>query len=209
MYYDKFYLSKEILMHRFSARFLFALAVLSGCSALVPSGVAQLASLSPLDADPAGIEVALVLPDGIDVAPGSAKLNLSATREDTGETEAAEFILAAKAGDPAGFDPDAALVRRFHIADADIARMRAMQDNIRHWKEVDGAKTTGSLSVALGGCTLGNGPAPDARASVYLRASEEGGFFPVLANARIADLGDTQTPSPCPSNTDNRPDGAH
>lgn len=173
---------------------------LAACSAVVPSGAARLAALSPLDADPAAVSVALVLPEGIEVMPGSAKLSLGATRTDTGEAATGEFVLEAAAGDPSAFGADAAALRTFRLSEPDVARMRAVQDRLRGW-EAAGVKTRGTLSVALGGCTLGAGPAPDARASVFLRTGAGGSYFPLLDGARIADLGDTQTPSPCPEDT--------
>ena len=59
--------------------------MMAGCSALVPSGVARLSAISPLEADPDAIAVALVLPEGVDLVPGSARLAIEAVREDTGE----------------------------------------------------------------------------------------------------------------------------
>jgi hypothetical protein len=39
-----------------------SLALLAGCSAVVPTTAARLAGVSPLEADPAGFEIALDLP---------------------------------------------------------------------------------------------------------------------------------------------------
>ena len=61
---------------------LAALAVLalSACSAIVPSTAARLAALDPLTADPAALELVVILPSGLAVTPGSATLDLSADR---------------------------------------------------------------------------------------------------------------------------------
>jgi hypothetical protein len=69
---------------RLAASRLLSLALLSACTSLVPSGVARLSGLSPLDADPAQFAVALVLPEGLSLAPGSARLSISATRDARG-----------------------------------------------------------------------------------------------------------------------------
>ncbi|MFZ1345406.1 MAG: hypothetical protein WAS32_00645, partial [Tabrizicola sp.] len=46
------------------------------CTAIVPSTAARLASFDPLTANPAVIELVVILPPGLAVSPGSARLEL-------------------------------------------------------------------------------------------------------------------------------------
>lgn len=47
---------------------------LSGCASMVPSTLAWLSGQTPLDADPAGIAVSLVLPEGLRAKENGARL---------------------------------------------------------------------------------------------------------------------------------------
>jgi len=156
---------------------------LAACSAIVPSTAARLASFDPLTADPAAIELVVILPPGLAVSPGSAKLALSADRG--AEQRSGSFQLADHAA-PGIVVPKGATARGFVIAEADVPRMRAMQAEIAGWKAIGAAK--GSLGLGIGGCAIGNGPAPDATGSVLIRVREGGPFLPLIADGRLADL---------------------
>ncbi|MFV0299719.1 MAG: hypothetical protein ACK5IP_02340, partial [Paracoccus sp. (in: a-proteobacteria)] len=56
------------------------------------------------------------------------------------------------------------------------------------WKAAAPDAVHGSLSVSLGGCSLGNGPAADARASVLVRMDEGGDFLPLISDAPLSSL---------------------
>jgi hypothetical protein len=169
---------------RHSSYLLAAALLLGACSALVPSTAARLASLDPLTADPAVIEVVAVLPPGLAVVPGSARLDLSAERGT--ERLAGRFRLVDR---PAGTTQDLApgvTARGFAIADADVDRMRALQADIATWKREGDAR--GSLALGIGGCAIGDGPGPDATGSVLIRLAADGPFLPLINRGRLADL---------------------
>jgi hypothetical protein len=165
---------------------LAALAVLalSACSALVPSTAARLAALDPLTADPAALELVVILPPGLAVTPGSAKLEMSADRG--AEQKGGSFRLADRPA-PTGLAlPDGATARGFAIADKDVEPMRALQAEIAGWKREGAAK--GALGLGIGGCAVGDGPAPDATGSVLIKVREGGAFLPLIADGKLADL---------------------
>jgi hypothetical protein len=163
---------------------LAASLALSACSALVPSTAARLASLDPLTADPAGIGLIVILPPGLAVIPGSAKLELQAARGD--ETRKGTFRLADRALPAAEGLAPGATARGFTIAEADIPRMRALQAEIAEWKREGAAK--GSLGLGIGGCAVGGGPAPDAVGSVLIRLTDKDPYLPLITEGSLADL---------------------
>lgn len=158
--------------------------VLAACSALVPSTAARLAALDPLTADPAAIELVLILPPGLAISPGTAELKLGASRgaEQLGETFRLEDRPVVS-----GIDlPEGATARHFALAEPDIARMRRVQTEIAEWKREGDAK--GSLGLGIGGCGIGAGPSPDARGSVLIRMAKDAPFLPLIADGRLSDL---------------------
>ena len=72
--------------------------VLKGCGAVVPSTVSKLDRLSPVTADPAGLELALDVPVGLDLRAGSEILTLSAVDGGTGATASGRFVLQRREG---------------------------------------------------------------------------------------------------------------
>jgi hypothetical protein len=151
-------------------RFLPLLA-LCACSSVVPSTALRLASVDPLTADPGAIELALTLPPGLRVQPGTAVLEFGAVRG--AERIGGSFALEERRG-------------IYALTTADAARMRAVQAQIATWRTEGEAQ--GSLGVGLGACAVGNGPAPDAVGSVSIRLEAGGNFMPLIEQARIADL---------------------
>lgn len=157
---------------------------LAACSSIVPSTAARLAALDPLTADPAALELVVILPPGLAVNPGSAKLELSADRG--AEHKRGSFQLADRPA-PAELDlPVGATARGFAVAKPDVERMRALQAEIAGWKREGEAQ--GSFGLGLGGCAIGDGPAADATGSVLIRVREDGPYLPLIAEGRLADL---------------------
>ncbi len=135
----------------------FALALLAtACSAVVPSTAARLAILDPLTADPAALELVILLPPGLSIIPGSARLAFGATRG--AETLSGSFTLEDRPLPPGISPPSGATPLALALTPADANRMRALQEDIAVWKREGGAR--GSLSLGLGGCAIGAGPAP-------------------------------------------------
>lgn len=154
------------------------------CTAIVPSTAARLASFDPLTADPAVIELVVILPPGLAVSPGSARLELSADRGT--ERRSGSFQLADRAIPPGMDLPAGATARGFAIAGADVARMRALQAGIAAWKAKGEAR--GTLGLGIGGCAIGEGPAPEATGSVLIRLGAGGPYLPLVADGRLSDL---------------------
>jgi hypothetical protein len=160
------------------------LLLLPACTALVPSTAARLATLDPLTADPAAIEVVVVLPEGLAVSPGSARLELSANRG--AQHMSGTFRLADRPAPPDLDLPQGATARGFAVAEADLVRMRALQADIAAWKRAGDAK--GALGLGIGGCAVGDGPAPGATGSVLIRLDGDGEYLPLISNGKLETL---------------------
>ncbi|MFN4192710.1 MAG: hypothetical protein ACK4FR_07190 [Tabrizicola sp.] len=167
-----------------SLRAALGVLALSACSAVVPSTAARLAALDPLTADPAALELVVILPPGLEVNPGSARLALSATRG--AEHRAGSFRLADRpvaSGLPL---PTGATARGFAVAEADVEAMRALQADIAGWQRSGAAR--GQFGLGIDGCAVGVGPVADARASVLIRVAKDGPFLPLVAEGRLSEL---------------------
>lgn len=165
-------------------RAFLGLLALSACASVIPSTAARLAAFDPLTADPAALELVLILPPGLAVTPGSARLDLSASRGT--DRLSGSFRLADRPVPPGVTLPAGATARGFAIAETEVARMRALQAEIAGWKREGAAR--GQLGLGIGGCAIGDGPAPEARGSVLIRVAADGPFLPLVADGRLSDL---------------------
>lgn len=181
-------------------RFLIDPLLLAACGSLVPSTVARLSQLSPMEADPADIEVAVAFPPGLDVQAGGAVLVLTATRTDTGQTSGGRYVLDRREGVPAEVPADpGGQVAVFRVAPRDLPALSAQQALIRTWEAENDPATSGSLSVSLAGCARGEGPAPDADGAVWMRVEAGGGFLPLVRPTAIAAILDGATIAALPA----------
>ena len=158
--------------------------MLAACSSVVPSTAARLAALDPLTADPAALELVVMLPAGMAIIPGSARLEFGATRGT--ESRSGSFALEDRPL-PAGITaPEGATPVALALAPTDADQMRALQVEIAAWKREGGAQ--GSLGLGLGGCAVGAGPAPEAEGTVLIRLVTDGPFLPLIRDSRLVDL---------------------
>ncbi len=157
---------------------------LSACASVVPSTATRLAAIDPLTADPAAIQLAVLLPKGLAVKPGTARLEFGAKRGT--ETRQGSFLLEDRPVALGMAVPENATARGFALTEADADRMRKLQAEIAAWKRDGTAR--GSLGLGVGGCAVGDGPAPDATGSVFVQLEKGGSFLPLIKNGKLADL---------------------
>lgn len=166
-----------------------ALAVLglAACSSLVPSTAARLTAMDPLTADPSQIEVALILPPGLQIAKNGAALTIEARRGD--EVERGKFTLQEANMQISGLEvPLGARALNLRIRPADIDRLRATQTRVAAWRAEKGEKASGSFGVALDACAIADGPAEDAVASMLIRTEAGAPFQPLVRGVRLRDV---------------------
>ena len=174
-------------------RLLPLIPLVLGCTSLVPATALKLRNLDPLTADPANISVAVDLPEGLGIMPGSVILTLS-SRNAEGQTLDGAYAL--------DETRDSEGRRRFQIAPEDQAELRALQSRARAWEEADPDGTFGSISISVEGCQS----APDAnftnaRASVYISLAPDAPAMPLFRNAPLSQVlaaEDLAMLPPCP-----------
>ena len=154
----------------------------AACASVAPSAAARLAALDPLRVDPGQIEVVLRLPPGLSFAPGTAVLEVAATRgrDRVAEKYRLEMLTAADAGPPGG-----PVILTLALMEPEAARMRALQRQVADWRGTGGS---GTLGVGIEGCAIGDGPAPGARGSVLLRTEAGGPLQPLVNDKRLVDI---------------------
>lgn len=169
---------------------------LSGCASVNPAGMARLAAMDPLSADPQQISVAARLPEALKLRTGDLMMVVR-TKEEGGPDAIDEtFYLAvtdAAPGDAGVIVPeDGERLQTARVASGDIARLRATQAKARALKAAGEGKGKGSLTVsAKGGCKTGEFGEAELTMNLYMQTVTSGEWFPVVnaLNLRRA-LGD-------------------
>lgn len=155
---------------------LAALCLVAACSAVVPDTAARLAATDPLTADPAGLAVALALPEGMAPGPDPAMLRLTLVADGMREDLALPLAPVA-APDLKGAE---GAVLALALTAEGVDRMKALQ------RRAQGA-AHGSLALGLGipGCRVGAGPAAGATGAAWLRLAAGEPFRPLIRPARL------------------------
>lgn len=152
---------------------------LQGCGSVVLSTVAALNGQSPLTADPEGYEIAVDMPEGGDIAPDGAAINLFMSHAVLGESVDETYILQRRQ------TADGRIL--FRINPRDLDAIRALQTKAIDWETNDPVASSGGFGVSVVACSVGDGPADDATFSVSIRTQVDGRFMPLIRNARITD----------------------
>lgn len=161
------------------------LLLLAGCSYVPVMTAARLAAIDPMTADPGQIELAVVLPPGMNLLPDTAHMTLH-IEGGAGQVRDARYRLEESAAPQDVPLPDGAQARAYRLTAADARTMRDLQAEVAGWQGTGPGQA--SLGVGLDGCKLGGGPAPDAEGAVYVRLAAGGSFLPLLGPARLTDM---------------------
>lgn len=169
----------------------------AGCSSVVAPTAARLGLMNPMTADPAGFAVRVTLPPKAGVVPNSAMLSLQSKRTDTAQSLEGVYILQER--------PTLDGARVFRIAPSDLDALRNTQQTAMKWESEAPRAHSGSLSVGIQGCIIGDGPAPDELINVDLQVKKDGRFMPLIRNAKwqeVLAVTEAGQPIQCPSALD-------
>lgn len=174
------------LKRAFGLTYATVLFGLSACASVNPVGLAKLAAMDPLSADPQQISVAARLPESLKLRTGDLMMVVK-TKESSGpDTINETFLLAvedAAPGDAAVVMPEnGERLQTARVAPADIERLRATQAKARALKVTGEGKGKGSLTVsAKGGCKTGEFGDADLVMNLFMQTETDGEWFPVVS----------------------------
>ena len=163
-----------------------AFLALSACASVNPVGLAKLAAMDPLSADPQQISVAARLPQALKLRTGDLVMVVKTNGAEGPDAIDETFSLAvadAAAGDAGVIAPgDGERLQTARVAPQDIDRLRATQAKARALKAAGGAKGKGSLTVsAKGGCKTAELGDAELLMNLYMQTEANGEWFPVVS----------------------------
>ncbi len=176
-----------LFTHFLKPAFAAALLSLTACASVNPAGLAKLAALDPLSADPAQIAVAARLPQALMLRTGDLLMVIKTEGAEGPDKINETFYLDVADAAPGGAGviiPEAGeRLQTARIAPADIARLQKAQSKAQALAAEGKNRNKGSLSVAAkGGCKLaelGSGPLI---MNLFMKTGDASGYYPVVSN---------------------------
>lgn len=163
--------------------------VLAGCMTTPPSSMAKLSRLSPLEADPAAIRLAVQLPEPLIVRGGDVRLRISFD----GGTDASRLVeeyAAILSADPPAMPgllnqpDDGARIFVAALSEEDAQSLARVQRRIGDWRAA-GIEGKGQLSISASACA--DGPPPDGPLHVtsWMQTAPDVPFFVLVRRADL------------------------
>ena len=155
---------------------------LAGCASMAPSTAMHLANFDPLRADPAGVSIALLLPDSLLLRDKDVEMTLQQQDKQSASTFHQSFLL--KVID-AGSNPIDGLVpkpgQRLQLAKAsvvDVERLRALQLEAQKQQSESPHSTNGGLTISIrGGCATRKLDQSPLLASIFIRTDKSSRYY--------------------------------
>ncbi|ASP35531.1 hypothetical protein [Labrenzia sp. VG12] len=198
-----------------SAARLLAAAVLAWCVAAcshVPlTTMVKLSRFDLLKTAPDGLRIAVKYPDSIRIPDGGAQMRLTVTEKSNGEVQLKEEFAftrvdtAAEKAELAGALQSGWRVEVYRLPAGRIGAFKAFQSHLTDMSKGDREKVDGSMELSVDACLLSATRPDRILVSTFLKASELGGFVPLLKDADLRELmaaedldGDAAPLGPCP-----------
>jgi hypothetical protein len=162
-----------------------AILALSACASVNPVGLARLAALDPLSADPQQITVAARLPVSLKLRAGDLMMVVRTdVSEGPGKIDETFFLTVTEAapGDAGVILPgEGERLQTAKVAALDLNRLRAAQAKARALKAAGTSKGKGSLSIsAKGGCKAAEIGDEPLKMNIYMQTETKGDWVPVI-----------------------------
>lgn len=151
--------------------------LLTGCSAVSPSGLIAAAQLDPLKTDPSDISIAVGVPEVLRLADGDAQLFFGFAPDGANTPPPVGTTVPLTVSTEAGsLTPNAGQrIYVFGFGTSEAAHLTAVQDRIRALKD-RGLTGTGTLSVGItGGCLTGT-LTDNLPVATWIQTSSDGAF---------------------------------
>lgn len=163
-----------------------------------PSSLVKLARLSPLEADPHSIRLAVRAPQDLNVRDGDITLTIAFNGETAQssilEQFKADIVRSRSASSYPGLEKEGRAGEALTVAaltPEDATRMREIQNKIKLWRAA-GIKGSGSFSVAATGCLLKQMSDEEMLLTIWLQTARDEPFFMITRNADIGKALDSQ-----------------
>lgn len=156
-----------------------ACLALGACGSVVMSTAAVLGMTSPLAADPAGFEIAITIPDGVDVPPNGAKFGVTNQNTVHDIDIANDYVLQRRETTDG--------LTLFRVNPADLEELREFQAKAKAWETENPSANSGSFSVGVEFCVIGDGPSETDLFDVSIRTEPDGPFMPLIRGAAVKD----------------------
>jgi hypothetical protein len=159
---------------------------LCACASVNPIGLARLAAMDPLSADPEQISVAARLPQALKLRTGDLMMVVKTNgKEGPAKIDETFHLLVADAaaGEAGVIAPEVGeRLQTARVAPADIERLRATQAKARTLKASGGPKGKGSLTVSIkGGCKTAEMQGVELVMNLYMQTESNSEWFPVVS----------------------------
>lgn len=173
---------------------LLAVLSMSACSTVPPSSYAKLSALSPLEANPSEIRMAVIAPEKLVIRPGGAVLSI-AWRPKLGNSRKKEFSLEVLSGNATAPQLIPRLNPGQHLyvlklTDADASALLALQREVREAK-ANGVEGEGDIGAGLhDACWTGRFPTTSEAIPLeaHLRTEAGGDWTTLIAEIDLKDI---------------------
>lgn len=178
---------------------LASLLTLPGCGHMPISTMISLRNFDFARFDPAQLHIAARSPDWLEARPGGAKLSVSVWAEGREKEKTTEvFVLAEnntvqEMASLARFRAAGTRILAYRVADADVPRIRAMQEQGRASQPGSSPKKHIGVEIDIDSCRRGEMPAGPVLSTTYLKPDAQTPYLVFLADVdlkkAIADAG--------------------
>lgn len=163
---------------------------LAACGHVPLSSIPKLKGLDFMTMDVEALRVAVEMPEGLLVRPGSAIITIGVNESAGGPVLQERIILRQipllqSARQSAGLSSDAQV---FRIAKADIPRLEAMRETVRARRKTDPDGTKGSLTVTSGACRVASLPKGPLPVTTKLKTAPDEAYFVMTRNVDLRTL---------------------
>lgn len=183
----------------------------AACSHVPLTTMVKLSRFDLLKTAPDGLRIAVKYPDSIRIPDGGAQMRLIVTEKSSGEVQLKEEFAftrvdtAAEKAELAGELQTGWRVEVYRLPAGRIAAFKAFQSHLTDMRKGDREKVDGSMEISVDACLLSETRPDRIVVSTFLKASELGGFVPLLKDANLQQLmaaedmdGDAAPLGPCP-----------
>jgi len=166
----------------------------AACSHVPLATMVKLRNFDLLKTDPGALRIGVKYPVSIQIPPNGARMRLTVTEKNSGTVQVKEelaFDRVRSAAEKAELSSELQAGWRidiFRLPQDRIAAFKAFQDRLLAMSETERDRIDGSMNLSVDACIAGENRPDSIVVSTYLKASETGGFVPLVRDADLQAL---------------------